>query len=1318
MSEHGEDGPDGFERDPERDPELSGEARGAVIDPDDPLADAVEEYITLADGGDPPDPEEFAARYPEIRDELISALEGLSLVRGLVGSSLAGLGGSRLEAGKRLGGYRIVRELGRGGMGVVYDAVHVGLDRPVALKVLGAHILPDTTSWRRFFNEARTAAELHHTHIVPVFDVGTIGSLCYYAMQRIEGTGLDRVIKLMRKTRPTACGASNTASSRLWRSRSGSGPSIDTERTITWTKAGNGLPSAPHAEDDGPVAPFDPPRGGGYFRWAASLGADAADALEHAHHKGTVHRDIKPSNLLVDARGDVWVADFGLARRQADPGLTLREDVIGTPRYMSPEQAEGLKLDHRTDIYSLGATLYELAALRPPFDGAGAAELARQIRTREPAPPRQSEPRLPRDLETIILKAMAKRPADRYASAGALRDDLLRFLRHEPVRARRISPAGRLWRFARRHPGISAVSTAATAAVLATVTLAYFRVVAERDRALTATGKSIVRELSTLRFSTAPNRREHAAALVKEALAIRGAESFRTQLRDESLEILAGRDVADRGAIATGYARGVLLTTQAPRERSARLATLSQDGDRLEIRDVDTGAKIATRSLAPVSGRSEIPPPTMGRRIAAIGPDIVALETDGKTIQVINGATGELKRRLATPGDRLVSIHSSPRGRRFVTVEQSAPRPDPGGREPAVIARRGDPPPNRSEDDDLDPTMGDDREVVRMTVRVWKYDDSPSPLTVLDSWEDEVGGRVGPMFPPLVTVDADGRRIALARWFGDEIRIWSAEDRRPFVDPSARRHTALKSPAPITAIAFGPRAVLAAAGGGMIRLWDVDTSISLPAIRTNEGTILLLRFNPRGNLIAVAGWGHDFELWDATDQSYAPVARFTTSDWVHDLAFSPDDKKLAVAGSKDAVDVWEVIEPVGRFRLGETNVTPAGIAFRSDGKLLALGTWDGSLRLWGLDPEPGPAMAWRQRGEGFLVESGRPQPMPRNQSRGLASRRDDPPSKTPAQDLPLTTAFGPEGDLITMTQATILRCPEARMPWGGMFPDLRRPIRTDRPAQVRSEGMLTPIAADLHGKLVVAICGSEMLIRGGGPEGEMTRHPLAFTKTFGNELAEAEHARGPGDGPVLAWWRIAVTTEKSGKRRIYAHYVFDRKTSHGPERRSALARFVYDGKTVVQDVSWSEPAEFSAFAIAPDGGLIAVGEKSGAVRILRAEDGKPFASLPRDGDAAEPAVEALAFRPGKPQLAVGAAGAVRLWSLEAGAGANPQGGSGGVIGRPLAKLPGSRASLTSLGFRPQGDLLAGAWSDNQVVLWKLDAIREGLAKLGLDWREP
>jgi tetratricopeptide (TPR) repeat protein len=204
----------------------------------------------------------------------------------------------------------------------------------------------------------------------------------------------------------------------------------------------------------------------------ALLGVQAAEALEHAHQQGVIHRDVKPANLLVDASGNLWVTDFGLARLQADAGLTMTGDLVGTLRYMSPEQAlaQRVVIDHRTDVYSLGAALYELLTLQPAFTGGDRQELLRQIAFEEPRSPRRSNRAVPAELETIVLKALEKNPADRYATAQEVADDLRRFLEDRPIRARRPTLRQRLAKWGRRHKGV--VGTAVGALVLAVVVLA------------------------------------------------------------------------------------------------------------------------------------------------------------------------------------------------------------------------------------------------------------------------------------------------------------------------------------------------------------------------------------------------------------------------------------------------------------------------------------------------------------------------------------------------------------------------------------------------------------------------------------------------------------------------------------------------------------------------------------------------------------------------------------------------------------------------------------------------------------------------------
>ena len=349
---------------------------------------------------------------------------------------------------KRLGNYRLHRQIGRGGMGVVYEATDETLGRRVALKALPFAALLDRKQIDRFHNEARAAAQLHHPHIVPVYAVGVDRGVHYYAMQFIEGGPLSAAIEQLAQLeqRETADDAAQTTA--------------EAEAAV------------PETEIWGSQTPYQFRGPGDHCRQVARLGAELAEALACAHGLSIIHRDIKPSNLLLDETGKVWIADFGLARIPSDVAVTATGDVLGTVRYMSPEQAAGQNafVDHRSDIYSLGITLYELLTLKPAFPTTSREEFMRQIATVEPIRPRRHNSQIPVDLETIILTASAKDPADRYATADEMAEDLQRFLDGRPTLAKRASLSERGFKWARRHRKL--VSTAAALLLLATVSLA------------------------------------------------------------------------------------------------------------------------------------------------------------------------------------------------------------------------------------------------------------------------------------------------------------------------------------------------------------------------------------------------------------------------------------------------------------------------------------------------------------------------------------------------------------------------------------------------------------------------------------------------------------------------------------------------------------------------------------------------------------------------------------------------------------------------------------------------------------------------------
>jgi serine/threonine protein kinase/Flp pilus assembly protein TadD len=428
------------------------------------VGQVADEFLQRLERGECPDVEEYAQRYPPIADLLRQALPALRAL----GPAAPGLSSATDQAPGQgpltghLGDYHLVREVGRGGMGVVYEAEQVSLNRRVALKVLPFAAALDAKQLARFKNEAQAAAHLHHTNIVPVFGVGYERGVHYYAMQFIDGQTLAALIADLRRQ------AGLEVEEQVPRPTGGAEAAVSTQE--------GALPTQRSTRD------------ASYFRTVASLGAQVALALEHAHQQGIVHRDIKPANILVDGLGNVWITDFGLAQFWSETRLTMTGDILGTLRYMSPEQAGGKHavVDQRTDVYSLGATLYELLTLEPAFAAADRYELFVQIAFAEPRPPRRLNKAVPAELETIVLKAMEKCPEDRYATAGELADDLRRFLEDRPIQAKRPTIAQRARKWARRHQAVvvaAVVVLAMTAAALAVSTALIWRAKVQADDA-------------------------------------------------------------------------------------------------------------------------------------------------------------------------------------------------------------------------------------------------------------------------------------------------------------------------------------------------------------------------------------------------------------------------------------------------------------------------------------------------------------------------------------------------------------------------------------------------------------------------------------------------------------------------------------------------------------------------------------------------------------------------------------------------------------------------------------------------------------------
>jgi serine/threonine protein kinase len=507
-----------------------------------------EEFAERYRHGERPSVEEYVAAHPEHAAEIRELFPALVLLEELgpgddsARSAPASPVRPDVPPREQLGDYRILREIGRGGMGVVYEAVQQSLGRRVALKVLPVQAAADARVLTRFRRESRAAAGLHHTNIVPVFDVGREGDVCYFAMQFIQGHGLDQVLKEVQRLR--AAGA-NTADAgpvaqSLWTGRfagpgngvaPGPGPGADADETERL--AGPAAPAVLAAQSELSGVESNYRR---YCRNAVRIGLQVAEALAYAHARGVIHRDVKPSNLLLDTAGVAWVSDFGLAQTE-EHGLTEPGEIVGTLRYMAPERFRG-ECDARADVYSLGLTLYELVLLRPAFNAGDRLRLVEEIMRQEPARPRAVDRRVPRDLETIVLKAIEKAPERRYPTADALADDLRHFLADEPIQARRRSPLERLGRWCRRRPAVaSLVAALAVVLVSALVSVTGLWLRADRMRHLAETKQTEAEnnwEESTIDFKLARESVDAYATRVSNNLKLR--QDDLRPLRKELLE--------------------------------------------------------------------------------------------------------------------------------------------------------------------------------------------------------------------------------------------------------------------------------------------------------------------------------------------------------------------------------------------------------------------------------------------------------------------------------------------------------------------------------------------------------------------------------------------------------------------------------------------------------------------------------------------------------------------------------------------------------------------------------------------------------------